>query len=233
MREYGQYCPVSIGSEVLADRWTPLILREMVYGSTRFNEIERGLPGISRTLLATRLRHLERKGVLERVPQARGCEYHLTPAGRELAPILVAIGEWAVKWLFSEPLPAEVDPVTLTWWMHRRVDRDRVPPQRVVIEFDYTGPAPIRLWIVLDRGEPSVCRKHPGFDVDVYVTAEPVALMRVFAGTRTLIEALDDGSVRLHGPAALVRGFGVWFLWSPVPAAVRRAGTASEAGERS
>lgn len=227
VREYGQYCPVSIGSEVLADRWTPLILREMVYGSTRFNEIERGLPGISRTLLATRLRHLERKGVLERVPQARGGEYHLTPAGRELAPILVAIGEWAVKWLFSEPLPAEVDPVTLTWWMHRRVDRDRVPPQRVVIEFDYTGPDPIRLWIVLDRGEPSVCRKHPGFDVDVYVTAEPVALMRVFAGTRTLTEALDDGSVRVHGPAALVRGFGVWFLWSPFHAAVRRAVTGS------
>src|SRR4051812_3258071 len=132
-REYGQYCPVTLGSEVLADRWTPMILREMVLGSTRFNDIERGLPGISRTLLAQRLRHLERKGVLQRRPArgGRGSEYHLTAAGHGLEPIIMAIGEWAVRWMFTEPEPLGVDPVTLTWWMHRRVDMDLLPDRRV------------------------------------------------------------------------------------------------------
>ncbi len=127
VRDYGQYCPVALASEVLADRWTPLIVRELVLGSRRFNDIDRGLPGISRTLLKQRLHHLERKGVLERVPIARGHEYQLTPAGRDLEGVIMAIGEWAVRWMFSEPQPREVDPITLTWWMSRRIDHDELP----------------------------------------------------------------------------------------------------------
>ena len=112
MRDYGQYCPVALGSEVLADRWTPLILREMVLGSTRFNDIERGLPGISRSLLLQRLRHLERKGVVAIVPVAggRGNEYHLTPAGKDLEPVIMALGEWTVRWLFSRSAAARRRP---------------------------------------------------------------------------------------------------------------------------
>src|SRR5688572_15344622 len=118
-----------------------MIVREMVLGNTRFNDIERCLPGISRTLLAQRLRHLERKGVLERRParSGRGSEYHLTPAGKDLEGVIMAVGEWAVRWLHSEPQPSNVDPVALTWWLHRRVDVGRVPNRRVVIEFDYQG----------------------------------------------------------------------------------------------
>jgi DNA-binding HxlR family transcriptional regulator len=222
-RDYGQYCPVSLGSEVLADRWTPLILREMVLGNTRFNDIERGLPGISRTLLAQRLRHLERKGVLERRPArtGRGSEYHLTPAGKDLEPVLTAIGEWAVRWLFSEPEAAGVDPVGLTWWMHRRVDTSRVPDRRVVIEFDYRGVNATVIWLVLDRGEPSVCIKHPGFDSDIVVTTDAVSFMRVFTGIDTLAAARRDGTVVIEGPPALTRAFGNWFQWSPFAAAVR------------
>ena len=122
--EYGQYCPVALGSEVLAERWTPLILREMILGSTRFNEIERGLPGISRSLLHKRLIQLERRGVLERVEIGRGHEYHLTPAGKDLESVLMSLGEWMVRWLYREPYPEEADPITLMWWMHRRVDAD-------------------------------------------------------------------------------------------------------------
>ncbi|HUP75164.1 MAG TPA: helix-turn-helix domain-containing protein [Acidimicrobiales bacterium] len=222
-RGYGQYCPVSLGSEVVADRWTPLILREMVLGSTRFNDIERGLPGISRTLLAQRLRHLERTQVLERLPAraGRGSEYHLTPAGRGLEAVITAIGEWAVRWMFAEPEPEEVDPVTLTWWMHRRVNTDQLPDRRVVIQFNYRGANDTIIWLILDRGEPSVCVKHPGFDSDVIVTTDAAAFMRVFSGIDSLAEARRRGTVVLDGPRTLTRAFEQWFLWSPFAPAVR------------
>jgi DNA-binding HxlR family transcriptional regulator len=227
--EYGQYCPVTTASEVLADRWTLLILREMVLGSTRFNDIERGLPGISRTLLAQRLRHLERKNVLELRParSGRGHEYHLTPAGRDLEPIIIALGEWAVRWMFAEPAETEVDPTTLTWWMHLRVDQSRLPDRRVVVEFDYRGPARTVIWILLDRGEPSVCMKHPGFDSDIVVTTDVMSLQRVFSGIDTLATAQRDGTIVIDGPPALTRAFGQWFTWSPFAGVTRTAATAA------
>jgi DNA-binding HxlR family transcriptional regulator len=221
MRDYGQYCPVALASEVLADRWTPLIVRELVLGSRRFNDIDRGLPGISRTLLKQRLNHLERKGVLELVPVARGHEYQLTPAGRDLEGVIMAIGEWAVRWMFSEPQPREVDPVTLTWWMSRRVDADKLPGQRVTVEFEYLGEDPTRIWLILDRQEASVCTDHPGFASDVIVTTVPVDLMRVFSGIISLAQATADGTVALTGPPRLLRALPTWFLWSPFAPAVR------------
>lgn len=221
MRDYGQYCPVALASAVLADRWMPLIVRELVLGSRRFNDIDRGLPGISRTLLKQRLHHLERKGVLQRVPVARGHEYQLTPAGRDLEGVIMAIGEWAVRWMFAEPQPSEVDPITLTWWMSRRVNRDELPGHRVNIEFDYRGDDPTRIWIILDRQEASVCTEHPGFTSDVVVTTEPVDLMRVFSGIITLTQAIANGSVALAGPPRLLRALPTWFLWSPFAPAVR------------
>ncbi len=225
MREYGQYCPVALGSEVLAERWTPLILREMVLGSTHFNEIERGLPGISRTLLAKRLRYLERKGVVRIVPAAggHGSEYHLTPAGRDLEAVITALGEWTVRWMFTEPVPRECDPVTLTWWMHRRVDTERTPDGRVVMEFDYRDEVPTRIWLILDRGEPSVCTTHPGFDPDLLISTDSVSFMRVFAGLDDLGAATARGAVNIAGPPRLVRAFPTWFLWSPFRPAVQAA----------
>lgn len=223
MKDYGQFCPVVMGSEVLADRWTPLILREMVLGSTRFNDIERGLPGISRSLLAQRLKHLERKEVLERRPAAggRGSEYHLTEAGVDLGSVVMALGEWAVRWKLTEPEPEEVDPRTLAWWMHLRVDHDRLPDERVVIEFAFTAPERLQVWIVLDRGDPSVCTVHPGFDSDLVVRTASIPLARVFNGLTTLGRAVDAGDIELLGAPRLVDGFGRWFLWSPFSPAVR------------
>lgn len=227
MREYGQYCPVALASGVFGDRWTPLILREMtIVGSTRFNEIERGMPGISRSLLAGRLRHLERKGVVERRPSpaGHGSEYHLTEAGHEIAPLIMAIGEWAVRWFFSEPEPEEVDPVTLMWWLHRRIDTEAAPDRRIVVEFRFAagpGLTATTIWLVLDRGDASVCMIHPGYDVDLVVSTDAVAMTRVFAGIDTLAEARRRGVVRIDGPPGLVRSFPSWFLWSPFAPAVR------------
>src|SRR3954451_1901890 len=159
MPEYGNYCPVAIATDVIADRWTPLIMRELMLGNTRFNDIARGLPGISRSLLVQRLRHLERKGVVELWPSptGRGNEYRLTPPGRDLEEVVMALGRWAVEWLFDDLHPHEVDPVTLTWWMHRRIDETGLPPGRVVVEFNHTAPEHQVIWVVLDRGEASVC----------------------------------------------------------------------------
>ena len=217
MPDYGRFCPVALGSEVLADRWTPLIMRELILGNTRFNDIARGLPGISRSLLVQRLRHLERKGVLETWPSptGRGHEYRLTPAGRDLEEVVIALGRWAVEWLFDDLRPHEVDAVTLTWWMHRRVDVERLPPGRVVVEFNHTGPERQLIWVVLDRGEASVCIQHPGFDSDVIVTATTPALAEVFQGFDTWANALGRERIKVDGPPRLVKALPRWFLASP------------------
>ncbi len=217
MPDYGRYCPVSLGSDVLADRWTPLIMRELILGSTRFNDIARCLPGISRSLLVQRLRHLERHGVLETWPSptGRGNEYQLTPAGRDLEPVIVAMGRWAIEWLFDELHPEEIDPVTLMWWMHRRVATDRLPPGRVVVEFDHTAPEKQMLWMVLDRGEASVCIQHPGFDSDLVVTTSTPALAEVFNGYKRWQDAVAGGAIKVDGPPSLVKALPKWFLWSP------------------
>jgi DNA-binding HxlR family transcriptional regulator len=223
VKDYVQYCPVALASSVIAERWTPLIIRELVLGGRRFNEIDRGLPGISRSLLKQRLDYLERKGVVDRVELAQGSghEYHLTPAGRDLEGVIMAVGEWAVRWMFSEPEPREVDPVTLTWWMSRRVVTDALPPHRTVLEFDYRGSDETRIWLVIERRETSVCTDPPGFDVDVVVTTEPVDLMRVFSGITTYPQALSSGAIVVAGPTRLTRALPHWFAWSPFAPAVR------------
>jgi DNA-binding HxlR family transcriptional regulator len=143
MAEYGQYCPVARASEILADRWTPLIVRELLAGSRHFNAIERGLPGISRSLLAARLRPLEDAGVLERRKGDRPniSEYDLTDAGRDLQRVINRLGAWSVRWAFGEPRPEELDPVLLLWKMHQRIRRSAIPATRTVVEFDFRGHA--------------------------------------------------------------------------------------------
>lgn len=174
MAEYHQYCPVARASEILADRWTPLIVRELLSGSRHFNALERGLPGISRSLLAGRLRHLEDAGVLQRRTGARPnvSEYHLTAAGRDLDRVIDRLGAWGVRWAFGDPRPEELDPVLLIWKMHQRIRREHLPASRTVIEFEFRGRGGRRLWMVLEPNEISVCLKPPGFDPDLIVRAD-------------------------------------------------------------
>ena len=217
MPDYGTYCPVSIASDVLADRWTPLIIRELVLGSTRFNDIARGLPGISRSLLVQRLKHLERKGVIETWPlrNGRGSEYHLTPAGKDLEPVLMALGRWAVVWMYSDLATSEIDSTTLMWWLHRRVDTSQLPQERVVVQFDHTAPVRRSYWVVVEQGAASVCMQDPGFEIDVVVTCATPALARVFSGIDTWSSAVRAGSISVVGPRPLVSSLPTWFVWSP------------------
>ena len=130
MRSYAQYCPIAKASEVLGDRWTLLIVREMLGGAKGFNELQRGLPGISRSVLTDRMRSLERAEIIARRtgPKGRTLEYQLTPAGRDLEPVVQAMGEWGVTWSFTDPRPEELDPDLLIVWMARHVHREQLPP---------------------------------------------------------------------------------------------------------
>jgi DNA-binding HxlR family transcriptional regulator len=224
MRSYGQYCPVAKASEILGDRWTLLIVREMLGGASGFNELQRGLPGISRSVLADRMRALERAEVIERRtgPMGRTLEYLLTPAGRDLQPVVQAIGEWGATWSFTEPRPEELDPLLLIVWMARHVDRQRLPRNRTVVKFDFRDPKR-RYWMVLEPSEVSVCLQHPGFDVDLEVSVDTTTLYRVYLGRTELDGAIRNGQLTMSGPPALQHGFGHWFTWSAFAPASRSA----------
>jgi DNA-binding HxlR family transcriptional regulator len=227
MNLYGQYCPVARASEILADRWTPLIVRELLADIHRFNDLDRGLPGISRALLVERLRRMERIGVVERRTSSEGrlTEYYLTRAGRELQQVIDVLGGWGARWAFGDPRPTELDPVVLLWWMRRRVHRQRLPMRRVVIQFDFRGGRTGSYWLVLERTDVSVCLQHPKFDIDLQVTADINAFYRVWLGRITLAEATRERQVRLKGMPAVIRAFPHWFAWSPMMDVVRAAST--------
>ena len=225
MHRYGQYCPVARAAEILADRWTVLIVRELLADINNFNELERGLPHMSRTLLAERLRRLDQAGVLERRGASRGkrTEYRLTPAGRELQPIIDLFGGWGARWAFGDPRPNELDPVVLLWWMRRRVRLEAVGKRRLLIQFDFRGGPKQSYWLLIEHMEVSVCLKNPGFETDMIVSADIVAFYRVWLGHVTLSEALHRQQVRLDGVPADVRAFSGWFAWSPMADTVRAA----------
>jgi DNA-binding HxlR family transcriptional regulator len=234
MHHYGQYCPVARAAEILADRWTVLIVRELLADVAHFNELERGLPHMSRSLLVERLRRLEQVGVVERrtVKHGKWSEYRLTPAGRDLQRLVDVLGEWGARWAFGDPRPTELDPIVLLWWMRRRVCFDRIPRSRVVLQFEFHGRPNESYWLLIESTTASVCLKDPGFDVDLIVTADIAALYRVWLGRSTLQQALRSGDVRLDGAPADTRAFSRWFAWSPMANAVRAAFATPRNGAR-
>jgi DNA-binding HxlR family transcriptional regulator len=218
MKSYGQFCPVAKACEIVAERWTPLVLRELLCGSTRFSELQRGVPLMSRTLLAQRLRELEDAGVVASVPRARGRgrEYRLTPAGEEARALIVGLGEWGQRWARRQIGPDDLDAELLAWDMHRRLNVDRLPARRVVVRFDLRGvprhqPGRNTWWLVLNRPEVDLCLKDPGFEVDLTVDADLAALTRVWMGDMRLQDALRGALIRPDGPRELVQAFPTWF----------------------
>jgi len=237
MRGYGQFCPVAKACEIVAERWTPLVLRELMCGSTRFSDLQRGVPLMSRTLLTERLRQLERSGVVATVPKARGRgrEYRLTPAGEELRAVIEGLGEWGQRWARRSIDRDDLDAELLAWDMHRRLNADRLPAERVVVRFDLRGvprrqPGRRTWWLVLKRPDAEVCLKDPGFDVGLVVEADLASLTRVWMGDVPLGECLRSGSIRLEGPRALIQAFPGWLGLSTF-AAVERPAPVSRRGE--
>lgn len=211
---YGSFCPVAKASEIVTTRWTPLILRELISGASRFNEIHRGVPLMSRALLSQRLKDLGEVGVIERreAPGVRGGEYRLTAAGEQLRPIIVALGLWGLRWVESALDSHDWDAGVLMWDMRRRIETSALPDGRTVISFEFSdAPAELRIWwLVVENGEVDLCQSDPGYGVDLYVTTTVPALARVWIGKEKLKGAIETESIELHGDRQLAGSIASW-----------------------
>jgi DNA-binding HxlR family transcriptional regulator len=213
-----------------------LVVREILRGVSRFNELERSLPGISRSTLAQRLRHLEKEGIVERTVDGNpSIEYHLTESGHDLVKVLEAVGAWGVRWLVPRRQPSEIDPDGLMQWVRRHVVLHELPDRRVVIRFELQGRSRRYFWLILRAGEASLCPEHPGLEEDLFVSARPIDLYRLVAGLQSLAQAMDDGVVRVEGPTVLVRSLPRWFLLRATgpPIAENRSSTGRTSNRRS
>lgn len=201
MSSYGQFCPVALGAEIFAERWTPLIVRELLMGGRRFSDIQRGVPRMSRNLLTQRLQSLRRSGIIEQLPSesGHGREYRLTVAGRELGAVIDALGTWGYRWASKDLTDEHLDPDFLMWVLRRMVRVDALPDERVVLLFRFKRYRDRHFWLVLQRHEADLCISDPGYEVNVEISAEVEALARVCLGHVGLLEAVRAGHVEVHG----------------------------------
>lgn len=211
MIDYGQFCTVARGAEVLGELWTPLVVRELLCGSRRFNDIRRGVPRMSATLLTQRLRKLEELGVIERRRGKAGWEYHPTPAGEALRPIVVGLGHWGARWIGSRLKPKQLDAGFLMWDIRRFAQLDKFPAgRREVIHFRFTdAPRGERLWwLVVENRTADLCRDDPGHEVSVIVESTVRALTQVWSGDSDPEKVILAGQLRVLGAGR--RGQTLW-----------------------
>jgi DNA-binding HxlR family transcriptional regulator len=211
--DYGQFCTVARGAEVFGERWTPLVVRELLCGSTRFNDIHRGVPRMSTTLLAQRLRRLEEVGVVRRVRAGAVREYRLTPAGEELRPIVLALGHWGARWIGSRLKRDQLDAGFLMWDVRRFVRIDECPRARcIVIHFRFTD-APDgerRWWLVVDHGSADLCRDNPGEEPTLIVESTVRTLTEIWTGDLDAEAALSERRLRIIGTESDTRDLWRW-----------------------
>jgi DNA-binding HxlR family transcriptional regulator len=220
MRTHGQYCPIARAIEGVGERWTLLIVRDMLCGSTRFNELARGLPGISRALLSKRLREMVDAGVATKDDDG----YHLTPAGEDLRPIVFGLAEWGARHAFGDPRPEELEPEVLLWWISGRIDTTDVP-RRAVVQVDIPDQRR-KYWLVIEPADASVCYSDPGFEIDAVLSGSLADLYRMWLGEIELLDALRQGRLELNGPRWIVQGLPRWLELSPAAEYVRAARSA-------
>ncbi|MDN4982761.1 helix-turn-helix transcriptional regulator [Bradyrhizobium arachidis] len=217
---YNQFCPVSMAAEVICSRWTLLVLRELVMGSTRFNELRRGVPSMSPALLSKRLKELEAAGIVTRVAAERESgvhEYHLTEAGTELRPIIEAIGAWGHRWVTTEATLKNLDANLLMWDVRRTLNTDPMPPRRNTIQFIFKDrPNSERnYWLIVEPNrDVDLCLVDPGFDVDLYVSTDLQSMTEIWLGYATADQMSDDGRLVLTGSSKLATNLRAWLKLS-------------------
>jgi DNA-binding HxlR family transcriptional regulator len=215
---YGQFCPVAMAAEVLCTRWTVLILREMCAGSTRFNELRKGVPLMSPTLLSKRLKELENFGVIERIRTSEPgvFEYRLTAAGHDLKPIVMGIGVWGQRWIETQSSLKNLDPSLLMWDMRRNLNPTPMPEKRCVVQFLYPElPSKQRYWLVIERGTVDLCQIDPGLDVDLHVVGDLRTMTAIWMGLTTVRAEVQAGRLKLTGASELKRSMQSWLGLSP------------------
>ena len=207
------YCPIAASVEVLGDRWTPLVIRELMVGACGLNEIHRGIPRASRTLLAQRLRELQRRGLVthEASRPGRPGTYVLTPAGQALTPIVWAMGAWAAEWMFGDPTDEECDGLTLIWRTHQAAIPARLPETRTVVHLLLTGAGGAQGWLDIQRPGITVCKDDQGLAVDLALQADTAQMHRWLVGLVPFRELVAKGDARFLGPSRLARAFPTWF----------------------
>lgn len=216
---YGQFCPVAMAAEIFCSRWTPLILREMYCGTRRFNDLRRGVPRMSPTLLSKRLVEMREAGIIEEVPAKQGGkEYQLTIAGEDLKPIVMAMGFWAQRWVDSKVSLKNLDPTLLMWDMRRWLDPKPLPKKRSTIAYYFPEAEKARqkFWLVVDPdGKVDLCSADPGYDVDLFVSGSLRAMTAIWMGVTTVKKEVDAGALDIQGDRAIASAMQEWLGLSP------------------
>jgi DNA-binding HxlR family transcriptional regulator len=215
VKKYGSFCPIAKAAEILTERWTLLVLRDMLQGSHTFTDLRRGIPQMSPTLLSRRLQTLEETGLVERRADVRGAhwEYHPTRAATELQPIILSIGHWGQRWARSQLTPEELNPGRLMWFMHRHFALDRLPCERIVLYVEISDARKFkRWWFLADRSKVELCwQDDPGYDVDISIFSDVLTLTQVFIGDLSLDKARSLNRLEVQGTRELVRTMPDWF----------------------
>ena len=214
MQGYGQFCPVAKATEVLGERWTPLIIRELLVDSQSFNNLRKGVPLMSPSLLSSRLKTLEAAGVIRRDKTDRGVIYSLTSAGEELRPIVEELGVWGQRWARSDMSKKDLDPSLLMWDMHRNIDTSYFGEERKVLRFEYFDYSPkMRLWwLIITDGEVDICLKDPGHEVDHFIRCPLETMTRIWVGDLTVTRAKREGTLEVRGNSELNRKMTAWIV---------------------
>lgn len=231
MAGYAQFCPIAKTMEVLDERWTVLVIRELLLGSHHFNDLRRGVPRMSPALLSKRLRSLTKLGLVVRQDDGNRVRYELTAAGRELGPVVMSLGTWGARWM-TELGDEDLDPHLLMWDVHRNIDLDAVPDGRTVIAFHFTDldKRTRDWWMVVDgRQVVDLCDFDPGYDVTVRASSTLRTMVHIWRGDQSWNAALKDGTLQLEGTRQACRGLPRWLKLSMF-ADVPRAGLVAEPG---
>lgn len=214
MKSYGQFCPVAKAAELFCERWTPLILRDLATGVSRFSDLQRGVPLASPSILSRRLKQLEAEGVIERRRSASGgtWTYHLTPAGEEFVPLVLALGTWGQRWARRELAEHEIDLGLLIWAMERSVHPEALGQGRKVVRLELTDqPENKRFWWFLNQdGACELCLNDPGDEVVLYLAATLPDMIYVWRGDLAIARALEEDRLEAHGTAAARRALAKW-----------------------